>query len=228
MAQPGSGRPPLSSAPALKAKSEDPDFWSVVGETELDQYDALAQKRLASAHKKLNRAYQDLHKRVTADADVGLGLRYCVSRVAELRQSHDRQGKGGRQRSPRSIADVCPPGGGSVDGERDCEWSACGHDPRCREHDDGPRPRVDRPRRALVVQSPLLAGDALGARRGGDDEVSRSEIPRATRCRVCESVFRRRGEGRRQSARGAGGLAAAVRMPRPVAASSRSNSRWPA
>ena len=51
---------------SLKAKSEDPDFWSVVGETELDQYDALAQKKLASALKKLNRAYQDLHKRVTA------------------------------------------------------------------------------------------------------------------------------------------------------------------
>ena len=51
---------------SLKAKSEDPDFWSVVGEAELDQYDALAQKKLASAHKKLNRAYQDLHKRVTA------------------------------------------------------------------------------------------------------------------------------------------------------------------
>jgi len=51
---------------SLKAKSLDPDFWSVVGETELDQYDALAHKKLASTHAKLNRAYQDLYKRVTA------------------------------------------------------------------------------------------------------------------------------------------------------------------
>jgi len=52
---------------SLKDKSAtDPDFWSVVGETELDQYDALARKRLASTRKQLEKAYEDLHKRVTA------------------------------------------------------------------------------------------------------------------------------------------------------------------
>jgi CHAT domain-containing protein len=44
----------------------DPDFWSVVGETELDQYEALAARKLAPARKQLSRAYEDLHKRVTA------------------------------------------------------------------------------------------------------------------------------------------------------------------
>jgi CHAT domain-containing protein len=44
----------------------DPDFWSVVGETELDQYEALAARKLAPVRKQLSRAYEDLHKRVTA------------------------------------------------------------------------------------------------------------------------------------------------------------------
>jgi hypothetical protein len=52
---------------SLKEKSAaDPDFWSVVGETELDQYEALAARKLASARPKLSKAYEDLHKRVTA------------------------------------------------------------------------------------------------------------------------------------------------------------------
>ena len=52
---------------SLQAKSTtDPDFWSVVGETELDQYEALARRKLAPARKQLEKAYEDLHKRVTA------------------------------------------------------------------------------------------------------------------------------------------------------------------
>ncbi len=52
---------------SLQAKSTtDPDFWSVVGEIELDQYEALARRNLAAARKQLDKAYEDLHKRVTA------------------------------------------------------------------------------------------------------------------------------------------------------------------
>jgi hypothetical protein len=52
---------------SLQARSAtDPDFWSVVGETELDQYEALAARKLAPARAQLARAYEDLHKRVTA------------------------------------------------------------------------------------------------------------------------------------------------------------------
>ena len=52
---------------SLQEKSTtDPDFWSVVGETELDQYEALARRKLARARKQLNKAYEDLHKRVTS------------------------------------------------------------------------------------------------------------------------------------------------------------------
>ena len=51
----------------LKTKSAtDPDFWSVVGETELDQYEALARRKLAPVQPKLSKAYEDLHRRVTA------------------------------------------------------------------------------------------------------------------------------------------------------------------
>jgi CHAT domain-containing protein len=52
---------------SLQTKSAtDPDFWSVVGEAELDQYEALAARKLAPVRKQLSRAYEDLHKRVTA------------------------------------------------------------------------------------------------------------------------------------------------------------------
>ena len=52
---------------SLQTKSAtDPDFWSVVGETELDQCEALAARKLASVRKQLSTAYEDLHKRVTA------------------------------------------------------------------------------------------------------------------------------------------------------------------
>jgi hypothetical protein len=51
----------------LKAKSgNEADFWSVVGAIELRQYKALAARKLASERGPLERAYQDLHKRVKA------------------------------------------------------------------------------------------------------------------------------------------------------------------
>jgi len=52
---------------SLEAKSAtEPDFWSVVGEIELDEYEALAARKLAPARKHLSRAFEDLHQRVTA------------------------------------------------------------------------------------------------------------------------------------------------------------------
>jgi len=54
-------------ASSLESKrANDADFWSVVGEIELRQYQAIARKRLAAAYPHLLRAYQDLHKRVAA------------------------------------------------------------------------------------------------------------------------------------------------------------------
>ena len=51
----------------LKAKSgNDADFWSIVGDIELRQYKALPARKLASERGQLERAYQDLHKRVKA------------------------------------------------------------------------------------------------------------------------------------------------------------------
>ena len=52
---------------SLRAKSgSEADFWSVVGEIELRQYEALAKGKLASARQQLDKAYQDLHERVRA------------------------------------------------------------------------------------------------------------------------------------------------------------------
>jgi len=52
---------------SLAAKhADDADFWSVVGEIELQQYEALARRRLAAAFPQLSKAYEDLHKRVAA------------------------------------------------------------------------------------------------------------------------------------------------------------------
>ena len=44
--------------------ASDPDFWSVVGGIELDQYQALAKRRLATARPALEKAYRDLQRRV--------------------------------------------------------------------------------------------------------------------------------------------------------------------
>ncbi len=56
-----------STRASLEAKSlADPDFWSVVGQTELQLYKTLAMGKLASTRETLEKGYQDLHKRVNA------------------------------------------------------------------------------------------------------------------------------------------------------------------
>lgn len=47
-------------------KGHDANFWSVVGEIELRQFEALAAKKLMSERGPIERAYQDLYKRVKA------------------------------------------------------------------------------------------------------------------------------------------------------------------
>ena len=52
---------------SLDAKrADEADFWSVVGEIELRQYEALARRKLTAALPQLKKAYEDLHKRVAA------------------------------------------------------------------------------------------------------------------------------------------------------------------
>jgi hypothetical protein len=47
---------------ALEAKTrDDPDFWSVVGLTELTVYEALAGRNLAGKRARIEAAYEDLH-----------------------------------------------------------------------------------------------------------------------------------------------------------------------
>ena len=51
---------------ALEAKTrDDPDFWSVAGQTELDVYEALAGRNLAGKLAGIEAAYKDLHTRLS-------------------------------------------------------------------------------------------------------------------------------------------------------------------
>jgi hypothetical protein len=50
----------------LDAKSGDADFWSVVGTIELEEYQAIAARKLAARQKHLERRYKDLHARATS------------------------------------------------------------------------------------------------------------------------------------------------------------------
>ena len=62
---------------------EDPDFWSVVGITELTVYEALANKNLANEHAAIEAQYDDLHTRVSAPwmwASVYDQMRFVVPR----------------------------------------------------------------------------------------------------------------------------------------------------
>ena len=46
--------------------AREPDFWSVAGAIELDQYDAMAKRRLARTRPTLEKAYRDLQRRVSS------------------------------------------------------------------------------------------------------------------------------------------------------------------
>jgi len=55
---------------SLKAKNEDdPDFWSIVGEIEIDLYEAIEQATLAKERPSLETRYQDLHARMRGGSD---------------------------------------------------------------------------------------------------------------------------------------------------------------
>ena len=56
-----------SARSSLAAKvRDDPDFWSVVGQTDLDVYEAVARRDLAGRRGSIESAYEDLHARVGA------------------------------------------------------------------------------------------------------------------------------------------------------------------
>ncbi len=52
---------------SLDARSlDDPDFWSVAGQTELQLYEAVISRKLAGAIESVEKGYHDLHRRVNA------------------------------------------------------------------------------------------------------------------------------------------------------------------
>ena len=79
----------------------DPDFWSVVGEIELDQYEALAKRKLAASRATARPGLRGSAQARDGHEDVGVGVRHRVPRAAQLRQSRDGQGEGRRRGTAR-------------------------------------------------------------------------------------------------------------------------------
>ena len=106
MAQPGSGDRQASLRKSLKAKSaSDPDFWSVVGETELDQYEALAEEEARARPQAAGEGLRGSAQARDGHPDVGVGVRHGVPGVAELCEPRDRQRESGGERAARATAE---------------------------------------------------------------------------------------------------------------------------
>ena len=89
-----SGRPRRRRAPAT------PDFWSVVGETELRPVrGAGAGGSSRPARKQLAQGLRGSAQARDGDADVGVGVRHRLPGAAELRSRASGQGEGGRERA---------------------------------------------------------------------------------------------------------------------------------
>jgi CHAT domain-containing protein len=56
----------LAQTSLEKKNATDPDFWSVVGQTEIQLYQSLASGKLATSRGSLEKRYLDLHRRVSA------------------------------------------------------------------------------------------------------------------------------------------------------------------
>jgi hypothetical protein len=68
-------------------RRDDPDFWSVAGDTELTVYEALAGKHLADKMLSIKSGYENLHARVTRR---GCGHRFmtrCASRCPNTKRA---------------------------------------------------------------------------------------------------------------------------------------------
>ena len=222
-------RPPGPFGRVCRNKSAaDPDFWSVVGETELRPVRSAGHEEARGRPQAAGQGLRGFAQTRDGYPDVGVGVRHGVPGVAELRESRDRQRESGSATS-------C---------SRDCGRSHT----RKRVHDmlselmkvrrattitevgghhGNDRSRAVRRRRVVVVQPPVPARDARRAQRGDHDHVPRSSVSRAARRRVREPLFRRGRRGRYRSA---------WRHPRrgdrcsrvgTSAASCRSSSRWP-
>ncbi len=73
LAGPADGRPRVAAADLAAIRESlagrvavSPDFWSVVGQTELKMYEAVAAGSLAAVHEPLRREFSEHHQRVSA------------------------------------------------------------------------------------------------------------------------------------------------------------------
>jgi hypothetical protein len=84
---------------ALEKKTrDDPDFWSVNGQTELLLYEAIAKTELASRVAEIESRYQDLWARVTALGDwdtVNTQLRFVLPRYRDRTSGAERDAADG-------------------------------------------------------------------------------------------------------------------------------------
>jgi len=109
LAGPGAGRPRLAAADlaaireSLAARvATSPDFWSVVGQTELKMYEAVAAGSLAAARAPLWREFSEHHQRVSAP-----GMWASVYDNASLiLRRHAREHTGAEQKAAVALLDA--------------------------------------------------------------------------------------------------------------------------
>ena len=111
LASPAAGRPRIEAADLAAIRESlasrvaaSPDFWSVVGETELRMYEAVAAGSLAEAREALWREFSEHYQRVSAPAHVGVGLRQRVADPPPLCPRAHRRGTEGGGHAARRAA----------------------------------------------------------------------------------------------------------------------------
>jgi pimeloyl-ACP methyl ester carboxylesterase len=100
---------------SLETKTrEDPDFWSVVGKTELQLYEALARRDLAMTREAIEREYHDLWKRVDAPSywdSVTTQLEFVLPKYAEGASKPERAAASALMDHVRQLRSVLSPRG---------------------------------------------------------------------------------------------------------------------
>src|SRR5262249_10968913 len=80
---------------SLEAKNQDdPDFWSLGGDTEIDLYAAVEQLRLAKDRASLEKRYRDLHTRMRGGSDWASVYDTAVFVLAKYRERATRDERG--------------------------------------------------------------------------------------------------------------------------------------
>ena len=109
LAAPAAGRPRLAAADLAAVRESlagrvaaSPDFWSVVGQTELKMYEAVAAGSLAAAHETLWQEFSEHHQRVSAPRLWGS----VYDNATLILRRHAREHTGAEQKAAVSLLDA--------------------------------------------------------------------------------------------------------------------------